>query len=59
MLNANPKLLLASMALAEAILGGEVKEGDHVTAKVKKGEKKVTFKTKAQKPPEKTGASAS
>jgi len=45
--------------LAEAILGGEVKKGDHVTAKVKKGEKKVTFKTKAQKPPEKTGASAS
>lgn len=45
--------------LAEAILGGEVKEGDHVTAKVKKGEKKVTFKTKAKKPPEKTGASAS
>lgn len=45
--------------LAEAILGGEVKEGDHVTAKVKKGEKKVTFKTKAKKPPEKTSASAS
>lgn len=45
--------------LAEALLGGEVKEGDHVTAKVKKGDKKVTFKTKARKPPEKTSASAS
>ena len=45
--------------LAEAILGGEVKEGDHVTAKVKKGDKKVTFKTKSKKPPEKTSASAS
>ena len=45
--------------LAEALLGGEVKEGDHVTAKVKKGDKKVTFKTKAKKPPKKTSASAS
>lgn len=45
--------------LAEAILGGEVKAGDHVTAKVKKGDEKITFKTKARKPPEKTGASAS
>lgn len=45
--------------LAEALLGGEVKEGDHVIAKVKKGDKKVTFKTKARKPPEKTSASAS
>lgn len=45
--------------LAEALLGGKVKEGDHVTAKVKKGDKKVTFKTKARKPPEKTSASAS
>lgn len=44
--------------LAEAILAGEVKEGNHVTAKVKKGDKKVTFKTKAGKKPKKTSASA-
>lgn len=34
--------------LAEAILSGEVKEGQHVTAKVKKGEKAISFKTKAR-----------
>ena len=45
--------------LAEAILSGEVKVGDHVTAKVKKKDKKVTFKTKAGKPPKTTEASAS
>ncbi|MDB4652818.1 ATP-dependent Clp protease ATP-binding subunit [Akkermansiaceae bacterium] len=45
--------------LAEAILSGEVKEGQHVTAKVKKDTKKVSFKTKAAKKPKKTRASAS
>ncbi|MGC6566966.1 MAG: ATP-dependent Clp protease ATP-binding subunit, partial [Akkermansiaceae bacterium] len=35
--------------LAEALLGGEIKEGCHVTAKVKKGDKKITFKTKGGK----------
>ena len=34
--------------LAEAILAGEVKEDQHVTAKVKKGEKVISFKTKAR-----------
>ena len=34
--------------LAEAILAGEVKENQHVTAKVKKGEKVISFKTKAR-----------
>jgi len=43
--------------LAEAILSGGVKEGQHVTAKVKKDEKKVSFKTKARKKPKKAGAS--
>jgi ATP-dependent Clp protease ATP-binding subunit ClpC len=45
--------------LAEAILSGEVKEGQHVTAKVKKDAKKVSFKTKAGKKPKETSASAS
>ncbi|MEJ6719094.1 MAG: ATP-dependent Clp protease ATP-binding subunit [Akkermansiaceae bacterium] len=45
--------------LAEAILAGEVKEGNHVTAKVKKGHKKVSFKTKASKKTKETSASAS
>ena len=45
--------------LAEAILAGEVKAGNHVTAKVKKGDKKITFKTKASKKPKETSASAS
>ena len=44
--------------LAEAILSGDVKEGDHVTAKVKKDDKKVTFKAKAGKKPKETSASA-
>ena len=45
--------------LAEAILSGEVKGGQHVTAKVRKDEKKVSFKTKAGKKPKETSASAS
>lgn len=45
--------------LAEAILSNEVKEGQHVTAKVKKNEKKVSFKTKARKKSKETTASAS
>ncbi len=32
--------------LAESLLDGSVKEGDHVTAKVKKGDKSISFKTK-------------
>ncbi len=45
--------------LAEAILSGEVKGGQHVTAKVRKDEKKVSFKTKAGKKTKETSASAS
>jgi ATP-dependent Clp protease ATP-binding subunit ClpC len=45
--------------LAEAILSGEVKGGQHVTAKVRKDEKKVSFKTKTGKKPKETSASAS
>ena len=43
--------------MAEALLAGEIKEGQHVTAKAKKGAKKVHFSTKARKKkksPEKT-----
>ncbi|MFT7303481.1 MAG: ATP-dependent Clp protease ATP-binding subunit ClpC, partial [Akkermansiaceae bacterium] len=35
--------------LAECLLSGDVKGGEHVTAKVKKGDKKISFKTKARK----------
>ncbi len=45
--------------LAEAILSGEVKEDQHVTAKVKKDSKKVSFKTKARKKQKKAGVSSS
>ncbi|MDA7609029.1 ATP-dependent Clp protease ATP-binding subunit [Akkermansiaceae bacterium] len=45
--------------LAEAILSGEVKEDQHVTAKVKKGSKEVSFKTKARKKQKKAGVSSS
>ncbi|MDA7529213.1 ATP-dependent Clp protease ATP-binding subunit [Akkermansiaceae bacterium] len=45
--------------LAEAILSGEVKEDQHVTAKVKKGSKVVSFKTKARKKQKKAGVSSS
>jgi len=45
--------------LAEAILSGDVKPGHHVTAKVRKGDKKVSFKAKASKKPKETSASAS
>lgn len=45
--------------LAEAILSGEVKGGQHVTAKVRRDEKKVSFKTKAGKKKKETSASAS
>lgn len=45
--------------LAEAILSGDIKEGQHVTAKVKKDTKKVTFKSKAGSKPKETSASAS
>ncbi len=45
--------------LAEAILSGEVKEDQHVTAKVKKDSKEVSFKTKARKKQKKAGVSSS
>lgn len=45
--------------LAEAILSGEVKENQHVTAKVKKDSKEVSFKTKARKKQKKAGVSSS
>lgn len=45
--------------LAEAILSGEVKEDQHVTAKVKKCSKEVSFKTKARKKQKKAGVSSS
>ena len=45
--------------LAEAILSGEVKENQHVTAKVKKDSKVVSFKTKARKKQKKAGVSSS
>ena len=45
--------------LAEAILSGEVKEDQHVTAKVKKDSKVVSFKTKARKKQKKAGVSSS
>ena len=45
--------------LAEAILSDDVKAGHHVTAKVKKGDKKISFKAKASKKPKETSASAS
>ncbi|MDB4704119.1 ATP-dependent Clp protease ATP-binding subunit [Akkermansiaceae bacterium] len=43
--------------LAEAILSGAVKEGQHVTAKVKKDAKEVSFKAKARKKQKKAGVS--
>ena len=45
--------------LAEAILSGEVKEDQHVTAKVKKDSKEISFKTKARKKQKKAGVSSS
>ena len=45
--------------LAEAILSGEVKEDQHVTAKVKKDSKEVSFKTKAREKQKKAGVSSS
>lgn len=45
--------------LAESILSGDVKGGEHVTAKVKKGDKKVTFKTKAKKKAKESEATTS
>lgn len=45
--------------LAEAILSGEVKKDQHVTAKVKKDSKEVSFKTKARKKQKKAGVSSS
>ena len=36
--------------LAEALLASEVKEGDFVTAAVKKKDDKITFKTKKRSP---------
>ena len=44
--------------LAEAILSGAVKEDQHVTAKVKKDAKEVSFKAKARKKQKKAGVSA-
>ena len=41
--------------LAEAILSGAVKEDQHVTAKVKKDAKEVSFKAKARKKQKKAG----
>ena len=43
--------------LAEAILSGAVKEDQHVTAKVKKDAKEVSFKAKARKKQKKAGVS--
>ena len=45
--------------LAEAILSGAVKEDQHVTAKVKKDAKEVSFKAKARKKQKKAGVSTS
>ncbi len=45
--------------LAECLLSGDVKEGEHVTAKVKKGDQKVTFRTKVKKKPKKAEKTAS
>lgn len=45
--------------LAEAILSGEVKGDQHVTAKVKKDSKEISFKTKARKKQKKAGVSSS
>jgi ATP-dependent Clp protease ATP-binding subunit ClpC len=45
--------------LAEAILSGSVKEDQHVTAKVKKDAKAVSFKAKARKKQKKAGVSTS
>ncbi len=45
--------------LAEAILSGAVKEDQHVTAKVKKDAKEVSFKAKARKKQKKAGVSSS
>ena len=45
--------------LAEAILAGDVKEGQIVTAKVKKGDDRITFKSKAGKKSKETSGSAS
>jgi ATP-dependent Clp protease ATP-binding subunit ClpC len=45
--------------LAEAILSGAVKEDQHVTAKVKKDAKEVSFKAKARKKEKKAGVSTS
>lgn len=45
--------------LAEAILSGAVKEDQHVTAKVKKDAKAVSFKAKARKKQKKAGVSTS
>lgn len=45
--------------LAEALLAGSVKEGDHVTAKIKKGDKSISFKSKeTKKTEEEAGATA-
>ena len=45
--------------LAEAILSGAVKEDQHVTAKVKKDAKAVSFRTKVRKRQKKAGVSTS